>query len=216
MAKFPHKKMFLVLFLILLSSRAYAINFGSVVRDSSAETTVDQSVKFTMLFWNVENESYVIRLSVKDAPKEWTVIIDPDEFVSNKSNGEEYIKLPYTDEIIKTKLVNLFVKPDSSSEPGKYFVVIRAETRLSQDEEYGITVIPERFFKFEIDLKGFAALEETENEKTIEFSGNGFDSNSEILKTDHTENGNQMNKEYFYCVVMFLVIIVSMLIYKKY
>ncbi len=215
MAKLPHKKLAFILFLILLSSRVYAINFGSVVKDNFAETTNDESVRFTVLFWNAEDVSYTTKLSVKNAPKEWTVIIDPEEFVSNKTNGEEYIKLPYTDELIKTKVVNLFVKPDGNSEPGNYSVVIRAETKLSQNSESDITIVPERTFEFEIDLKGFETLGETRNGNSIEFSGDGFDSNNEILKTGGPKEDGQASKNIFYFAIMLLIIITSMLIYKK-
>ncbi len=216
MVKVLLKTLVITLFFILLSSEIYAISFGSIAKNEFAEISNGKSTKFEMLFWNIENESYIVKLSIKEAPKDWIVIIDPNEFVLNKSIGEEYIKLPYMKENIKAKVVNLFVKPDSNSEPGKYFVIIKAETKIFQNKENGITVVPERIFKFEIDLKGFVTSNDIENkENIIGFSGNGFHSNDEILKISNSKNKNQMGKKNFYLVIIFLVIVISIIIYKK-
>jgi len=216
MVKVLLKTLVIILFFILLSSEVYAINFGSIAKNEFAEISNGKSTKFKMLFWNIENESYTVKLSIKEAPKDWIVIIDPNEFVLNKSIGEEYIKLPYMEENIKAKVVNLFVKSDNNSEPGKYFVIIKAETKILQNEENGITIIPERIFKFEIDLKGFVTSSDIGNkENIIEFSENGFNSNNEILKITNSKDKNQIDKKYFYFIIIFLIIIISIIIYKK-
>jgi uncharacterized membrane protein len=204
-----------VLLLILLSSRAYAINFGSVVRSDYAEATSDESVKFTMLFWNAEDESYITELSVQSAPEGWVVIIDPDEFVLNKTTGEEYIKLPYTDELIKTKVVSLFVRPAAGSQPGNYSVAIRAETKMSQDGESDITVTPERTLNFVVGVRGFATTEGGNSEKGMEFSSGSIETVNEMLKIGRPGSEIEISKEQFYFAITFLIIIVSFLIYKK-
>ena len=209
-------KIFVILFLILLSSEVYAVNLGSVAKNKFAEISDSESVKFKMLFWNAEDESYTMKLTIKEAPKDWIIIIDPNEFVLNKTIGEEYINLPYTNENIKAKIVNLFVKPDSNSKPGKYFVIIKTEIKLSKNEKNGITIIPGSVFKFEINLKGFVISNDTETkENTIELSGNGLNSKSEDLKINNSKNENQIDKKYFYFIVVFLVILTSITIYKK-
>lgn len=213
------KTIFIILFLILLSSETYAINLGSIAKNNFAEISNRESIKFKMLFWNIENESYTVKMSIKEAPKNWTVIIDPDEFVLNKSIGEEYIKLPYANENIKAKVVNLFVKPDENSKPDKYFIFIKAETEIKQNEENIITIVPERIFKFEIDLRGFKLADSNnviENkEKTVDFSGNVFNHKNENLKTSNSKNENQINKEYIYYILVFMIILISIIIYKK-
>jgi len=216
MVKVLLKILVIILFLILLSSRVYAINLGSIAKNKFAEISGDESVKFKMLFWNAEDESYTMKLTIKEAPKDWIIIIDPNEFVLNKTIGEEYINLPYTNENIKAKIVNLFVKPDSNSKPGKYFVIIKTEIKLSKNEKNGITIIPGSVFKFEINLKGFVISNDTETkENTIELSGNGLNSKSEDLKINNSKNENQIDKKYFYFIVVFLVILTSITIYKK-
>ncbi len=201
----------------MLSSEVHAINLGSVAKNKFAEISNDESVKFKMLFWNVENESYTMKLSVKEAPKDWVIIIDPNEFILNKSIGEEYIKLPHIKENIKAKVVNLFVKADSNSKPGKYFVMIEAEIKIFKNETTDITIVPRKLFKFEIELMDFDTNLNNviKNKETmIEFSGNSFDHNDEIL-ISNGKNGKQIDRKYFYSIVIFLIVLISIIIYKK-
>jgi uncharacterized membrane protein len=214
MVKVLLKTLVLFLFFILLSSAVYAINVGSVVKNEFVEILSEESVKISMLFWNIEEESYTVKLSVKDAPKNWLIIFDPSEFVLNKSIGEEYIDLPYTDEKIKAKAVNVFVKADTNSKPGKYFIVIRAETKLPQKVN-GINVVPERLFEFEIDLKESAVTNRIENGNSVLSLGKEFDLKFEEAKIINSNIKELKNKDNFYIFVMFLVLSVLIIIYKK-
>jgi len=214
MVKVLLKTLVLFLFFILLSSAVYAINVGSVVKNEFVEILSEESVKISMLFWNIEEESYTVKLSVKDAPKNWLIIFDPSEFVLNKSIGEEYIDLPYTDEKIKAKAVNVFVKADTNSKPGKYFIVIRAETKLPQKVN-GINVVPERLFEFEIDLKESAVTNRIENGNSVLSFGKEFDLKFEEAKIINSNIKELKNKDNFYIFVMFLVLSVLIIIYKK-
>jgi len=199
-----------VFFFILLSSEAYAISLGSIVKNDFAEIIDSESAKFKILFWNIETESYTLKLSIKESPEDWIVIIDPDDFVLDRTIGEEYISLPYMNENIRAKVVNLFVKPDSDSKPGNYSVVIEAGSR-TYDESGGIKIVPERVLKFRIDLKGLVVSNDIENGLTPE---NESVSRINELKTIYTTQ-NQIDKEYLYLIVMFLIILASIIIYKK-
>ncbi len=209
-----NKILMIILFLILLSSNAYAINLGSVTRNSFIEISNGESTKFTMLFWNSESESYGVRLLVKDSPKDWIVIIDPDEFTLNKSTGEEYINLPYSNENVKAKVVNIFVKPDNFSKPGKYSVTIKTETDLNQSEANQLSVIPERLFTFEIDLKGLATSNDTV-ESIVKIPTNEIETKDESLESYYLKVDDKTDKKYFYLAILSLVVIVSIIIYKK-
>ncbi|MFH1473650.1 MAG: hypothetical protein ABIE55_02030 [Candidatus Aenigmatarchaeota archaeon] len=201
----------IILFFILLSSEVYAISLGSIVKEDYVEISNDESVKFKMLFWNIDSESYTLKLSVKDAPENWIAIIDPDEFVLNNSIGEEYISLPYMNDNIKAKVVNLFVKPDSDSEAGIYSVVIEAGTKTS-DETSGIEIVPQRLFNFQINLSGSKDSIGIEN-KDIKDSTE-FVSEEGSLKTISSAE-NELDKDYFYLAVVILVILASIIIYRK-
>ena len=211
MEKVLLKPVVVVFFFILLSSEAYAISLGSIVKNDFAEIIDSESAKFKILFWNIETESYTLKLSIKESPEDWIVIIDPDDFVLDRTIGEEYISLPYMNENIRAKVVNLFVKPDSDSKPGNYSVVIEAGSR-TYDESGGIKIVPERVLKFRIDLKGLVVSNDIENGLTPE---NESVSRINELKTIYTTQ-NQIDKEYLYLIVMFLIILASIIIYKKY
>jgi hypothetical protein len=167
-----------------------------------------------MLFWNSESESYSVKLLVKDSPKDWTVIIDPDEFMLNKSIGEEYINLPYNNENVKAKVVNIFVKPDNSSKPGKYSVTVKAETNLNQSEANQLSIIPERLFTFEIDLKGFTTSNDS-MESIVNIPANEIETKNDSLESYYLKTDDKVDKNYFYLAILSLVIIVSIIIYKK-
>ncbi len=219
MVKVLLKTLVIVLFfMLLLSSRVCAINLGSVAKNNFATVSIDKSTKFEMLFWNIEEEPYTIKLSINNAPKDWTVIIDPDEFILNKTIGEEYINLPYLDEDIKAKIINLFVKPSSDSKPGKYFISIKSEVRISQSEKNAITIVPGSILNFEVELEGFDITESNiiieSEENKIDFSENGFETNGKDLKISNFNEEN-IDKSYFYLIIVFLVIVISIIIYKK-
>ena len=214
MVKILLKALVVVFFFILLSSGAYAISLGSVAKNKFDEISNDESTKFTMLFWNIENESYTVKLSVKESPKDWVVIIDPIEFILNKSVGEEYVSLPYLNENIRAKVVNVFVKPDIKSETGKYFIVIKAETELPRLEINGMNMIPERLFQFEINLKSFTNSNDNVDKK-LEFHENSVDVKNEKIEMKNLTIENKLNKEYFYFIAVFLIITISIIIYKK-
>jgi len=209
-----NKILMIILFLILISSNVYAINLGSVAKNSFAEISNGESTKFTMLFWNRESESYDVRLLVKDSPKDWTVIIDPDEFMLNKSTGEEYINLPYSNENVKAKVVNIFVKPDNLSKPGKYSVTVKTETNLNQSEANQLSVIPERLFTFEIDLKGPATPNDSV-ESIVKIPTNETETKNDSLESYYLKVDDKTDKKYFYLAILSLVVIVSIIIYKK-
>lgn len=205
----------IILFLILISSNACAINLGSVEKNNFAEISDDESAKFTMLFWNSESEPYGVKLLVKDFPENWIVIIDPDEFILNKSVGEEYINLPYSNENVKAKVVNIFVKPDSSSKPGKYLVTVKTETNLNQNEANQLSIIPERLFTFEINLKGFTTSNDIVENK-VKIPTNEIETKNDSLESYYLKADDKTDKKYFYLAIASLVIIISIIIYKKY
>jgi len=198
----------------LISQRAYALNLGSIVKNNYVVISNQESEKVKMLFWNIDENSYTVRLTASDIPENWIVIIDPHEFVLNKTTGEEYISLPDVNEQIRAKVVNIFIKPDNNSKQGKYFIIIRAETLLPQSEINGINFIPERLYKIEVDLKEIFFSNETERENKMEISGNHIVKNGDIKKDNMPDKF--ANKEYFYLSILFLISFASIILYKKY
>lgn len=192
----------------LLADAVYAINLGSAVKNNFAEIPITESAKFTLLFWNTENETYTMRLSATDYPDEWTIIIDPEEFPLNRSTGEEYISLPYSEENVKAKVVNVFVKPDEKSPDGRYSVMVEADAIETGGTQGALAVVPIRSFMFEIELSGSEVIESSENNVT-----SSSESSTECV--EETESPEPGNENVFYFVLIILIVAFSIVLYKK-
>jgi uncharacterized membrane protein len=203
MAKILLRSVVFVLLLVLLAGRAYAISFGSVARSSFAEIQSSESAKFTLLFWNAEDDTYTLRLS-EHAPENWIVIIDPEEFPLNRTTGEEYVSLAGGD--VKAKVVNIFIKPDSNSKNGNYSVKIEAVAQIEDGAENAITIVPVRSFSFGIRLTGSAAAESESNEVT---------ETAEVPNAEADTTTPQEGAGVFYLLVVIAVVAFSIIVYKK-
>jgi hypothetical protein len=206
MAKLLLKAFALVLVFVCLSSRAYAINFGSVAKSDFAQIKSGESAKFTVLFWNAEDDSYVLKLS-KEAPENWIVIIDPEEFLLNRTTGEEYISLPSGN--VRAKVVNIFVKPDANSKNGNYSVVINSIAELGGNAENVISIVPVRSFNFEISLTGSAASESESKEEVTEVT-----ESTDISEKEKALPENE-NIDSFYLAMAIVIVVFSIIVYKK-
>jgi hypothetical protein len=151
-----------ILFLLILP-KAEAISFGSLLKKDFAQIKINESAKFEILFWNVEEKPYQVQLEVEEAPEDWLVMIQPKEFSLSSSTGEEYISLPYLEKPAKAFLVNVFVKPENSK-AGKYQVLIKAKAGLPGQ---GISFFQERDFKLIVEIEG-EKIQEVENKTLIE------------------------------------------------
>jgi len=189
------------LFLIIFSAETYALSMGTVVKNDFAKIAIDESAKFTVLFWNVENESYQVELYVKEAPENLVVIVEPNNFVLNSSTGKEYIKLPYKNEYIKATPVDIIVKP-SSSKPGRYNISIIARSILPQNN---ISFSQERIFKFLVEVENPLYFESSNEQEVIQNHQNQYLEQENLVDT---------SSNYFYPIVILIILLISFLIYK--
>ena len=151
-----------ILFLLILP-KADAISFGSLLKKDSATIKTNESAKFEILFWNVEEKPYQVQLEVEEVPEDWFVVIQPKEFLLSSSTGEEYISLPYLEKPAKAFLVNVFVKPENAI-ADKYQVLIKARAGLP---DQGISFFQERKFKLIVEIEG-EKIQEGENKNLIQ------------------------------------------------
>jgi hypothetical protein len=194
----------IIIFLAILSMRAYAISMGTVVKNDFARISIDESARFTILFWNIEDNDYKVELSVKESPKDWTVIIEPNNFVLNSSVGKEYINLPYGR--IKAAPINVIVKPPSSVGFGNYEIIINARSELPNS---GITLSQERLFKFVVEVGNPLFFKETGKQK----DNNQKEKQTVTGESISLEKENN-NSNYFYLIIILIIILASFLIYK--
>lgn len=176
---------------------------GTVVKNDYSKISSDESAKFTVLFWNAENNDYKIGISVKELPEGWTVLTEPNNFILNSSIGKEYVSLPYG--TVKALPVDIILKPPKNIEPGKYNIMLSAVAELPSN---GIKLSQERLFKFIVEVENPLFFKETEsqNGKKTEEKANAPTSNAifEIRNYD---------SDYFYLIVI-IILLASFLIYK--
>lgn len=190
----------------MLSVRVYATNMGTVAKNDFVKIEISESAKFKILFWNVENESYQVKLYVKEIPENWIAIIEPNNFILNSSVGKEYIKLPYTTENIKATPIDVIVKPTNSAKPGKYEIVITANSESPSSE---ISLSQGRLFKFIVEIENPIYFD---NSKNNDINPNEENENTAITAANLKQEYN--NPNYFYLIITTLIILVSFLIYK--
>ena len=194
----------IILFSLLLSSGAYAISMGSVVKNNFEKIANGESAKFTLLFWNIENESYRVILNVREIPHDWIVIIEPNNFVLNASVGEEYIKLPYMNDGVKATPVEVIVKP-TTAKPGKYDISISSRTESPSD---GISFSQERVFNFTVEVENPTFFEPSEEQSSNRYNEESTSSLAYDL------NLEEANLSYFYIIIIIMIILFSFLIYR--
>ena len=145
-----HKLYLISILFLLILPKAEAISFGSLLKKDFAQIKINESAKFEILFWNVEEKPYQVQLEVEEAPEDWLVMIQPKEFILSSSTGEEYVSLPYLERPVKAFLVNVFVKPENYK-AGNNQVLIKAKAGLPAQ---GISFFQERNFKLIVEVEG--------------------------------------------------------------
>jgi uncharacterized membrane protein len=196
----------IILFSLLLSSGAYAISMGSAVKNDFEKITNSESAKFTLLFWNIDKESYRVRLDIREIPNDWIIIIEPNNFILNASVGEEYINLPYMNDGVKATPVEVIVKPITSTKPGKYNITLSSRTESPSD---GISFSQERLFNFIVEVENPTYFESSEEQIANQYNEN--ESTSSLSYRLNLENNDL---SYFYVMIIIIILLFSFLIYK--
>ena len=195
----------IILFLIVISARVYAINMGTIVKNDFSKISLDESAKFKLLFWNAENEPYQIKIDIIEVPKDWIVMVYPELFSLNSSVGNENIKLPYEDGYTKATSVNVIVKPANDTKSGKYNILLTAKSLTPQN---GISISQERTFNLTVEVENPLYFEETNEQKALstkpQQGQNQIQGNFLIINSP-----NQL-----YAIIIFITLIISFLIYR--
>jgi uncharacterized membrane protein len=199
-------------FMLLLSTSAYAINLGGTQKSSFAEISISDSAKFRMLFWNAGNETYKVSLSAQSYPSGWDVIISPSEFYLDSNTGDESLVLPYMQNSVMARSVDIFVKPNANSPPGSYHVTIRSDTNLPEINASGMNVLSERLFDFAVNITGTQVSANESQQKEVAYDSANSSQNTSVIASD----GTSEDKTLFYSAVVILVAISSIIIYKRY
>jgi len=202
-----NKKIILLLIFPLLFPSAKAINFGSLQKNDFTEIDKNGIARFEVLFWNTGNLSYPVKLELKDAPANFFVIIQPEEFVLKPSKigppyeEGEYVSLPIGD--VKAFPVEILVKAFDAKE-GDYDILISASGGKEKDE---LSFILEKSFRFRIRVKDGNLNETTisSNEPVIRVPTN-ISTSAKIQRFDL--------KIIFYLLLGGLFLLIAFLVYK--
>lgn len=186
---------------LLIVPTVKAVSLGGVAKSDRLKISPGNSGVFTLLFWNAEEESYVLELGVREKPDDWTVFIRPYSILLNSSVGDEYMQVS-PDSAVKASIVEVFVKPDESA-TGSGEVVISAQTILPEE---GIDFIPEIQLKLTVDT-GVDSVQEREEEGDGEIAGGSGSLVESLVPEEST-------KYLFYALVAVCILVISFIIYR--
>jgi hypothetical protein len=208
-----HEKIIIItLCMLLIPSSAYAISLGSTQKITFAEVSPLDSAKFSMLFWNTDNQTYSVSLTTQEYPEGWSVIISSPEFFLNRDSGDENIVLPYMQDSVMAKNVDIYVKPGEKSPPGAYRIVVKSETRLPEIKTSGMNVISERLYVFDVNITGIITTSSQSQDRRVVYDyGNSSQPKDRLSSESKTDD-----KTLFYLMVVIFVLASSIIIYKKY
>lgn len=147
-----NKQVFLTaLFAILFLPIVQSINLSTIQKNQYSEVRIGESVELIVLFWNSENYSFPIELSIRQASRNLSVVIRPESFVIEPSlithfpaeKDKEYVDT--SQGLMEATPVKIIVKPFSSAAVGEYEVYVKA---VAISPEEGIMPRLEKTFKF--------------------------------------------------------------------
>lgn len=203
----------LVLFTVLFLPIVQSINLSTIQKNKYSQVMIGESTEFIILFWNTENYSFPIELSVKQAPEEFSVLIRPEKFMlepsytdqSSTGGSREYVNTPQG--IVLVTPVKIIVKPSNSVEVGEYDIYVRT---VSRSTETGITPILEKTLKFTVNVTNpsiFERLNKITGRVTEEVGGI-LDRITGMTISDYTTN--------LMILLIPVVILLLVLLFKKF
>jgi uncharacterized membrane protein len=188
--------------LALLSAESYAVSFGTVAKNDISMIAKNESAKFTLLFWNVDNDSYIVKLEPEVFPKDWTVIIEPNDFALNSSSGKEMISLPYMKEGVRATPVYVIAKPPQNVKFGTYEFLVSASTYPQGGE---IELSQQRIFNLSVRVGDQIYKNIIKDNQSISFQN---------ITSFVEDIGKEIGPNYYYAAIILIILLVSFLIYR--
>ena len=194
------KKIVMILTLLILIPLAEAV--GSLQKKDFAEMGKGETEIFEIIFWNVDNVSYPIKIELKGKAEGFFVFIEPKEFVLPPSKigppyeEGEYIALPVGN--VKAFPVKIIVKNFNATQ-GEHEILISA---LIGSEKEKVSFLMEKGFKLRIKVN---SSQETKFDEPNIFLPLNISPPEKILDLSIP----------IYVSLIFLFIIISIRIYKR-
>jgi hypothetical protein len=146
--------MFAALILLLLPNISQAASIGTILKNDHEFVKRGETGSFVVLLWNME-ESTPVKMSVRHAPKDWNIIIDPREFVLNQSKekGPPYdpdAQYVNSNGVIITSIpVRILVNVPKNSDLGEHVIIVTAIIGEPQD---GMSFLLEKNFRLVVNV----------------------------------------------------------------
>lgn len=188
--------------IILVPNIAQAISFGSIEKIKNLEIEKGNTGKFNLLVWNRESEPYPVIFENYNVPKDWVILVEPNEFILSQEPGGKFEIIQIPGRTIKAKNVDMYVTVPLDTENGKYNIEIKAIAGNRNDE---ISILHEKIFKLTVTVK------EPEKNNFIDNIGRFTTEIGNTITGFATQNGGSW---IFGIVALCLIVFVSWRYYK--
>ncbi|MGC9200980.1 MAG: hypothetical protein ACP5F8_03490 [Candidatus Aenigmatarchaeota archaeon] len=183
-----HKILSILIFLIYIARASLA--FGSVQESFYAKTNVNETVQFKIIFYSENREKINFFVEKDDSI---FVLIQPNPLIYDPLKTEG--KFSINNKIFNVSIVKVFITPFKS---GNFTVKIKA---VGQQKGEDIKFVQENLHVFKLEVLG------TENAKKEELY---------IPKEEKGEEVKEVEKNNYFVtlILIFLILLISYLIYK--
>lgn len=194
-------------FTILLTiSSVHAVSMGSSLKYDTTSVQPGDTAVFNALFWNVDEDPYVVEIEVKGLPEGWTVVANPDEFLLDSSTGSELVYLPYLERSIKATNVEIFVITDSDDEGGE--IILSARNKIVDGGD--INFVQERRIVLKVDKHDTAQVDDVPGVVDVSVPEDIVVGSGPVEGSQNTDNVDY----FFYAIVAIGILAVSVAIYR--
>lgn len=224
-------KIGLILFsLIAISSQAYALSFGTHVKNNEMSLYRDQTGNFELTFFSRDEGPIEFTLSLEKRPKGLDINY-PESFELNSGSSGDYILIE--NEYVEVRTINVLVAVLADAEFGEHNIMLKASP-INQDQQDGsLGVNAEKMFLLKVNVLGGSppieqvvesgSLEEVESEKDTKTEikeDEIITEEQEITRDDDPEISGLMllfsdGSIFFWSVCAIIIFFVSYVIYKK-
>jgi len=141
----------ILLSFLLLQNTVLA--FGTTQKNTRSVVNPMQTAEFTILFWNIKESSFPVKLRSRQVPEGMLVLIEPEEFMLDYSivtsfpaeKGRDYINTQYG--LMLTKPVKVSVKVEETVDYGEYSFLV---TATAGEPTSGVSALLEKTFMLSI------------------------------------------------------------------
>jgi uncharacterized membrane protein len=207
-----------ILFMIMISSMpVHALSFGTNIKNSEITLQQGGTGMFRILFYSRDEEPVTFILSLEDSPKGFSIRY-PETIELNSGYESEYILID--NEYVGTKTLDVNVDAPTEAEPGEYEILLKASS-VNQNEQSSIGVNTEKTFLLKVNVLGQleSVIPENPEDSAVE---NPVEENREVKSMDISEDTSLpvsgmviSNDSYLWIFLVFLILIISYLIYRK-